>query len=94
MQELCRLTCVCQNPTDFSCRQEHELGSVFEEELVYGILITKIQLGEPAQQHIVASQRFQSTNDCGAHKSAMPGHKHPGGFCESHMLSHGLYPED
>ena len=32
-------------------------------------------------EDVVASQCFQLTNDCGAHKSAMPGHEHPGGFC-------------
>ena len=62
--------------------------------MVYGVLITKIKLVAPAPQHVVASQCFQSTNDCGAHKSAMPGHEHPGSFFESHMLSQWLYPED
>ena len=55
VQELGWASRVCQNPADFRCRQKYKLGPVFEEELVYGCLITKIKLGVAANQNVAAT---------------------------------------
>ena len=67
---------ICQNPANFRCRQQHELGFIFAEKAIHSFPFTQIKLGMAANQHIAATKRFESADDRGSDQSSMPGDKY------------------